>query len=68
MPEVEHTHTVQRPVDIIWEFIKDMSNWATFFPGYQKHEMLSDTDSVWWLSGDLGILTRVIQFQIHITE
>jgi carbon monoxide dehydrogenase subunit G len=68
MPEVEYIHIVRCPIDVTWEFIKDMNNWATFFPGYQKHEILNDTDSVWQLSGDLGILTRIVQFQIHLTE
>jgi len=45
-----------------------MNNWAPFFSGYKKHEQLSDTDSIWWLTGDIGVLSRIVKFQVHITE
>jgi hypothetical protein len=45
-----------------------MNNWARFLTGYQKHEILDRTDSVWTLKGDVGILSRVVKLQAHITE
>ena len=46
MPEVEYTTTVNLPSELIWDFVKDMNNWAPFLTGYQKHEILSETDSI----------------------
>lgn len=68
MPQVEHTATVAAPLNVVWEFTRDMSNWAPFVAGYQKHEVLSDADSMWWLKGEVGGVTRMIQFRVHITE
>ena len=68
MPEVEYTTTIQRTPEQVWEFVKDMGNWAPFLTGYQKHEVLSDTDSVWTLKGDVGMLSRVVRFKAHVTE
>src|SRR5262249_61078339 len=68
MPEVEYTTTMSLPPDAIWAFVKDMNNWAPFLTGYQRHEIQSDTDSVWWLKGDVGILSRTVQLQAHVTE
>ena len=68
MPEVEYARVVHCPPEVTWDFIKDMNKWGKLLPGYQKHEVISDTDSVWWLKGDLGILARIIQLRIHITE
>jgi len=68
MPEVEYTTTMSLTPDDIWAFVKDMNNWAPFLTGYQRHEIQSDTDSVWWLKGDVGILSRTVQFQAHVTE
>jgi carbon monoxide dehydrogenase subunit G len=68
MPEVEYATTMSLPRPLIWEFVKDMNNWAPFLTGYQKHEILDETDSVWTLKGDVGILSRVVRLQAHITE
>ncbi|MGH0037401.1 MAG: CoxG family protein [Myxococcota bacterium] len=68
MPEVEYTTTAKLPVDAIWDFVKDMENWAPFVAGYQEHEKQSDDDSVWVLKGDVGTLTRTLKFQVHVTE
>ena len=56
MPEVEYTTTVNLPREKVWDFVKDMNNWAPFLTGYQKHEILNDTDSIWTLKGDVGVL------------
>jgi hypothetical protein len=68
MPEVEYSTTMRLPRAVIWDFVKDMNNWAPFLTGYQKHEILDETDSVWTLKGDVGILSRVVRLQAHITE
>jgi carbon monoxide dehydrogenase subunit G len=68
MPEVEYTTTMALARDQVWAFVKDMNNWAPFLTGYQKHEILDETDSVWTLKGDVGILSRMVRLQAHITE
>ena len=68
MPEVEYTTTARLPVDTIWDFVQEMDNWATFVAGYQSHEKQSDTDSVWVLKGDVGVLARTVKFGVHINE
>jgi carbon monoxide dehydrogenase subunit G len=68
MPEVSVTTTMSLPPEAIWDFVKDMNNWAPFLTGYQKHEILSDTDSIWWLKGDVGILSRTVQLKAHVVE
>ncbi len=68
MAEAEYTTTAKLPVDTIWEFVKEMDNWARFVRGYQSHEKESETDSVWTLKGDLGAMARTLKFRVHITE
>ncbi|MEE9609249.1 MAG: SRPBCC family protein [Myxococcota bacterium] len=68
MPEVEYTTTAKLRVDTVWEFVKEMDNWAHFVTGYQSHEKLDETDSVWTLKGDVGVLARTLKFQVHVTE
>jgi carbon monoxide dehydrogenase subunit G len=68
MPEVEYSTHIDLPPDTIWEFVKDMNNWAPFLTGYQKHEIIDDTDSIWWLKGDVGVLSRMVELKAHVTE
>jgi carbon monoxide dehydrogenase subunit G len=68
MPEVEYATTAKLPIDVIWEFVKEMDNWATFVAGYQSHEKQGPDDSVWVLKGDVGMLARIVKFQVHVDE
>jgi len=45
-----------------------MNNWAPYLTGYQRHEVLSETDSIWTLKGDVGVLARVVKLKAHVTE
>ncbi len=38
MPETEYTTTAKLPVEVIWDFVREMDNWAAFVTGYQSHE------------------------------
>ncbi len=68
MPEVEYTTRVGLPRETVWDFVKDMNNWAPYLTGYQAHEVLSETDSIWTLKGDVGVLARVVKLKAHVTE
>ena len=68
MPEVEHTALVAAPVAAVWDFCQDMANWAPLLTGYQAHEVVSDRESLWTLKGEVGGLTRSVQFRVEITD
>jgi carbon monoxide dehydrogenase subunit G len=68
MPEVEYVTTMRLEPEQVWEFVRDMNNWAPFLTGYQKHEIESETDSVWTLKGDVGVLSRTVRLKAHVTE
>src|SRR5688500_14980954 len=67
MPEVEYSTTMSLSRPVIWDFVKDMNNWAPFLTGYQTHEIIDETDSIWTLKGDVGILSRQVKLKAHIT-
>jgi len=66
--EAEYVTTARLPRELIWAFVSHMDNFAPFFMGYQQHRRESETDSVWVLKGDLGAMTRRIEFRVKITE
>ena len=68
MPEAEYSTTARLPIPAIWAYVREMDNWAPFLRGYQSHEKQSDTDSVWVLKGDVGMMTRTVKFHVHIDE
>ena len=68
MPEGTYTTVINAPQEAIWDFVKDMNNWAPFTTGYQEHEAIDERDSIWTLQGDVGVLTRRVKFRVHITE
>jgi len=66
--EVEYSATAKLPVPLIWDFVREMDNWATFVTGYQSHEKQSETESRWTLKGDLGVMARTLSFRVEILE
>ncbi len=68
MAEADYTTTAKLPRELIWDFVKDMDNFAPFFMGYQEHTQESETESLWVLKGDLGAMTRLLKFKVDITE
>jgi hypothetical protein len=68
MPEVAYTTELRLPLATVWAFVSDMNNWAPFLTGYQSHEVLDATDSLWTLKGEVGILSRRVELRAHVTE
>jgi len=66
--EAEYTTTTKLPIDRIWDFVADMDHWARFVTGYQSHEKRSESESLWTLKGDVGVLSRKLVFKVDITE
>ncbi len=68
MAVAEYSTSTKLPIETIWDFVKEMDNWAYLVTGYQSHEKQSDEDSTWVLKGDLGPMSRMLKLQVHITE
>ena len=68
MAEAEYTTTARLPIETIWEFVQEMDHWAHLLTGYQAHEKQSETESVWTLKGDVGVLARIVKFRVLVTE
>ncbi len=68
MAEVEYATTAKLPIETIWEFVREMDHWAPWVAGYQSHAKQSETESVWILKGDVGVLARTVKFHVTVTE
>ena len=68
MPAVDYTATIDVARATVWEFVKDINNWAPFARGYQEHELLNDNESIWTVKGDVGPISRLTKFHVIVTE
>jgi carbon monoxide dehydrogenase subunit G len=68
MPEVEYSAEIAAPVLAVWDFVKEMDNWAPLLTGYQKHEKINAEESLWFVKGELAGMTRIAEFRVLITE
>jgi len=68
MPEFTATRSVDRSLADIWEFVREMDNWAPMITGYVAHVKESDKDSLWTLTGDLGPFSKSVKMRVHITD
>jgi carbon monoxide dehydrogenase subunit G len=68
MPSGMHQVELELPIGVIWNFVKDMDNWAPLVPGYLNHEKLNNRQSTWEFKGDLGILKKKVSLLIDIKE
>ncbi len=68
MPQVNYTAMIDIARPEVWDFVRDMNNWAPFAQGYQEHEVLNDRESVWTVKGEVGPITRSTKFHVKITE
>lgn len=68
MPDVNYTATIRVERAAVWQFVKDINNWAPLAKGYQSHEILNENESIWTVRGDIGPISRVTKFNINVTE
>lgn len=68
MPEVRYQTNIGVSRDRLWEFVRDIDNWAPMMTGYVSHEVRDDRVSLWTLKGDVGILSRTVRLEVTILE
>lgn len=68
MAEHEHRVETSLPIDVLWDFVREMDHWAPYLTGYQQHEKHSETESTWTLKGDVGVLARTVTFAVVVTQ
>jgi carbon monoxide dehydrogenase subunit G len=68
MPEGKHDIVIDVPIEQVWDFVKDMDNWAPLLPGYISHEKLNEKQSNWTFKETVGVLKKKISLQVSIKE
>jgi carbon monoxide dehydrogenase subunit G len=69
MPSGYHQVELELPITVIWDFVKEMDNWAPLVPGYINHEKINQRQSTWEVQGGIGgIIKKKISLIINIKE
>ncbi|WP_058307082.1 CoxG family protein [Gracilibacillus massiliensis] len=68
MPNGKHNMKLEVPIAKVWEFVRDMNNWAPLVPGYLEHQRITERQSTWKFKGDIGIMQKTVALRVDIKE
>lgn len=68
MIETEHTTQVNANIELVWQYVKDIRQWAVLFPGCRECEVIDENNSRWVIKVGAGGLVRTVNVRVHIDE
>jgi carbon monoxide dehydrogenase subunit G len=68
MIETDHGFVVEAPIGAVWDYARDIGNWASSMPGYESFEEVDEVHSNWVLKVALGALTKRVPLKVTIIE
>lgn len=68
MPSGMHQVVVDLPINKVWDFVKDMDNWAPLIPGYIQHRKFTNRQSTWEFYSIIGFIKKKISLMVTIKE
>lgn len=68
MAKFMYTTEVGAPIQTVWDFVRNMDHWAPLVPGYIKHTIMSETESIWVFKTKLGVLKKQIELKVDIIK
>lgn len=66
MIEATRTVIVLCPIDRVWDYVKNIRNWAELMPGLQACDIIDDDNSHWVLKVGVGGLVRTVKVNVHV--
>jgi carbon monoxide dehydrogenase subunit G len=66
--ETEQSISIGSSIDTVWEYVKDIQNWASLMPGSQSCTMTNPDDSRWTLKVGAGGLVRTVTVLVHVEQ
>lgn len=68
MATIRYSHHVAAPSKEVWDFVRDINNWAPLMVGYVSHKVISDSESLWTVRADTPLLSRTTELKVSISE
>lgn len=68
MIETEQSVAIHRPIDEVWQHVRDIEGWASLMPGLQNCEVIDADRSRWTLKVGAGGLVRLAKVLVDVDE
>lgn len=66
MIETRQQVLVAAPIDMTWNYARDVERWAEIMPGYQSCEIVDEDNSLWVLKVGVGGLVRTVKVDVRV--
>jgi len=64
--EAAHTVAIATSIEDVWDYVRDIGNWARLFPGCQDCVIVDDHASRWTLKVGAGGMVRTVNVLVHV--
>lgn len=68
MIETEQTIVIDASIERVWDYVRDIRQWANLFPGCRECTVADAHDSRWILKVGTGGLVRTVVVLVHVDE
>jgi carbon monoxide dehydrogenase subunit G len=68
MIETEHSTSINAAIEGVWDYVHDIRQWATLFPGCRECEVIDADNSRWVIKVGAGGLVKTVNVLVHIDE
>ena len=68
MIETTQNISVRVPINVAWEYVNDIHNWADLMPGLQHCDIVNADDSKWVLKVGVGAMVRTVKVDVHVDQ
>ena len=68
MIETDQSVLIDASICSVWEYVRDIRNWANLFPGCRECTVIDEFDSRWVLKVGAGGLVRTVNVLVHVDE
>lgn len=68
MIEASHAVVIDRSTVQVWDYVQDIRQWASLFPGCKECEVIDDHHSKWVVKVGAGGLVKTINVLVTVTE
>jgi carbon monoxide dehydrogenase subunit G/ketosteroid isomerase-like protein len=66
MIEAEHAIVINKGIDEVWNYVKDIEKWANLFPGCQECHVINDDESKWVIKVGAGGLIKTVNVLVTV--
>lgn len=68
MIETTQTVVARAPINGVWDYVREIDNWANLMPGLQDCEIADEDNSRWTLKVGAGALVRTVRVAVHVEK